>query len=66
MKITTADIRRHRYCVNGVIEWLKTQGIDWRDAVKNGIDSEILIQTGDAMAARLVKLVEAEHADGRR
>lgn len=36
-------------------EWLKRHGIDPRDFVKNGVDEEVLLATGDPVAAAIVR-----------
>lgn len=46
------------YCSKGMRKMASRHGWDWLDIVQNGIDSEILLATGDAMAIKLVKSVE--------
>lgn len=52
------DVRAAKMCSSGAREFFKRQGLDWQDFLKNGIDSETLQKTGDAMA---LKVVEVAH-----
>lgn len=45
---------RPGFCRDGSKAWARTQGIDWGDFVRNGIESERLEATGDAFALALV------------
>lgn len=51
-------------CSRGARTWCAAHGIDWMDFVANGIDAEVLIATGDAMALRVVQWAEQEAARG--
>lgn len=44
MLITVKDVRKAGYCLRGVKEWCKRNGIDYRSFVKNGIDTDELPQ----------------------
>lgn len=59
MRITVADLRRSGVCPDAR-HWFARHGFDWRDFVRNGIEAEELLKTGDAIAARVVKEA-AEH-----
>jgi hypothetical protein len=59
--VTMRDIRACRMCARGAREFFISHGLDWSDFLRNGISSEILEGTGDAMAMRVV-----EAANGRR
>lgn len=48
------------YCSNMAREFFKAHDLDWRDFIKNGIDSEVLLSTGDILACRLVEYVESQ------
>lgn len=43
------------FCVPLSRTWFKRQGLDFRDFIRNGIDAEILLATGDGMAIALVE-----------
>jgi hypothetical protein len=47
--------KRQGFCRGGARRWAQAHGIDWKDFVRNGIDSERLAATGDAFALALVK-----------
>ena len=52
------------YCAPGMRKFAERHNLDFHDFVKNGIDAEILIATGDAMALRIVE--EAQKDGWRR
>jgi len=54
MIITMDDIRRH-HCVAGIRRWFAANGLDFRDFMKNGIESDVLLATGDALAVAVVE-----------
>lgn len=43
------------YCRGKGAEWFARHGLDFRDFVRNGIDEQQLLATGDGMALRLVE-----------
>ncbi len=43
------------YCIKGIKEFCKRYDIDFRNFVKHGIDEEVLLKTGDAMAVKVVE-----------
>lgn len=57
------------YCRGKGQEWFDRHGLDFREFVKNGIDADVLLATGDGMAIRLVeharKVDNEEMAGGR-
>lgn len=46
---------RRGYCAKGAREWFRRHGLDWTAFVRDGIDAEFLLATGDAMALRVVQ-----------
>ncbi len=56
LRITVSDTRLAGHCVSGVREWFKAYNLDFRDFIKNGIDAEEFLATGDALAERIVAL----------
>jgi hypothetical protein len=65
MLITITDIRLAGHCVSGARDWAQAYGIDFRDFIRNGIDSEVLLATGDAMAEQVIqRKIEREAHDG--
>jgi len=54
--ITMRDVRAANMCSRGARAFLAERGIDWADFLRNGVSSEVLIKTGDAMALRVVEV----------
>jgi hypothetical protein len=61
IKCTMADIRAAKMCSGGARDFFIKHDLDWKDFLANGIDAQKLIETGDAMALRVVEV-----AYGRR
>lgn len=55
MRVTIDDIRKAGHCVKGAREWFARHGLDFRDFVRNGIDEETFLASGDAMAREIVE-----------
>lgn len=62
MKITMAHVRQVRgftakpgFCANGVRRWMESHGLDFKLLLKDGIDEEVLLATGDPMAIAVVR-----------
>ena len=59
MIITMVDIRRNKMCRKGTKDFFERHGLDWDEFRINGIESDKLAATGDAMALKLIE--ECEH-----
>ena len=46
---------RPGFCRKGVKKWFDSRGLDYADFVKNGIDEEHILATGDPMAEAVVR-----------
>ena len=57
--ITINDVRAAGLCVNGSRAWFARHGLDFRAFVREGLDAETLLATGDAMALRVVNYAQA-------
>jgi len=65
MHITITDIRAAGHCVAGARDWFKAYDLDFRDFVRNGIDAEVLLATGDALAVQVIeRKIEREQQNG--
>jgi hypothetical protein len=47
-------------CAKGARAFFRRHGLDWSQFIREGIDAEMLVATGDAMAMKVV-----EHAKRR-
>lgn len=57
--ITIKDLRRAKVCPRASL-WFKARGFDWKDFVRNGIEAEKLLATGDAQAKRVVEIARGQ------
>ena len=62
--VTIEDVRRAGLCVPGARLWCRRHGIDWHHFLREGIEADRLIETRDAMAARVVDAARRRR-DGR-
>jgi len=53
---------RQGYCANKGRAFFKMYGLDWSKFVNEGIDSEILLATGNALAIHLVEFAKQQTA----
>lgn len=53
--ITIDHVRAASLCVHGTRTWFARQGLDFRAFLREGIDAQTLLATGDAMALRVVE-----------
>lgn len=58
MRIYMSDLRKAKMCARGSRAFFLSQGWDWQDFLKNGIDLEIVKASKDAMAQQVVGAVE--------
>ena len=61
MMIRMHHVRAAGYCNRGAREFFRRHGFNWQQFVDEGIPEELLIQTGDHIALRVV---EVAHRDG--
>ena len=53
--ITIDHVRASGLCVHGTRTWFARHGLDFRAFLREGIDAQTLLATGDAMALRVVE-----------
>ncbi|AYA02094.1 hypothetical protein BEN74_03900 [Acinetobacter sp. WCHAc010034] len=58
MKIYMSDLRKAKMCARGSRAFFLSQGWDWQDFLKNGIELETVEKADDAMAQQVVKAVK--------
>mgnify|MGYP003598892840 CR=1 FL=1 len=59
--VTIDDVRAVGLCVNGTRTWFARHDLDFRAFLRHGCAADTLLDTGDAMALRVV-----EHARTRQ
>lgn len=63
--VTITDIRMAGHCVSGARDWFKAYDLDFRDFIRNGMDSDILLATGDGLAKQVIeRKLEREAQNG--
>lgn len=62
--ITINDVRRMGNCVKGSRRWFEANGFNFRDFLKNGLPAQVLWDTGDALAIRVIEQKMKDLADG--
>ena len=62
MIVTYADMRALGYCSKGAREWFAQNSLDYRQFVRSGLDSAVLLATGDAMAIKTVEQAKRREA----
>lgn len=63
MIVRLADMHAVDFCNRGARQWFSEQGLSWSAFVQGGIDADVLLETGDAMAADVV--AAARRREGR-
>lgn len=59
-RIFPGDVQALAYCNKGARIFFKQHGLDYAHYVSNGIDQQDLLDTGDAMAIKVVERVQLE------
>ena len=57
MKIYMSDLRKAKMCARGSRAFFLSQGWDWQEFLKNGIELEVVKASKDAMALQVVEVV---------
>lgn len=58
MRIYMSDLRKAKMCARGSRAFFLSQGWDWQDFIKNGIELEITEKSNDAMVQQVVEYVK--------
>ncbi|WP_228133335.1 hypothetical protein [Acinetobacter sp. UNC436CL71CviS28] len=53
-----SDLRKAKMCARGSRAFFLSQGWDWQEFLKNGIELEVVKASKDAMAQQVVEVVE--------
>lgn len=51
------------YCNPGARKWFRFHGLDWDKFIREGIDADVIIATGDALALAVVEEAKKEWAE---
>lgn len=63
--VRIGDITRVGHCPSGVRRWFTAHELDFRAFMRDGISARTLVETGDALALRVVALkLDRESAHG--
>lgn len=58
MKIYMCHVREAKMCAKGTRAFFERQGWDFQEFLKNGLDAELFLKTGDAMALQVVEVAK--------
>ncbi len=58
VKIRMTHIRKVSMCSKGAREFFKKHNLDWQKFLDEGLDSNLIEATGDAMALEVVKVAK--------
>lgn len=65
MIIKFEDIMASGHCARGTRRWFNQYGLDFKDFMKNGIEEEKFLATGDGLAIQVVEATKKrKHTDG--
>jgi hypothetical protein len=59
LKSIPVEGRKAGYCVKGTKLLLERYSLDWEEVKRNGIDAQVLLETGDAQAIALVEYAKS-------
>ena len=64
--VTITDIRLAGHCVSGTRDWFQAYDLDFREFIRNGMDSDVLLATDDALAKQVIeRKLERESNNGQ-
>lgn len=61
VRVRFKHLRGVRYCPDGTKAWFERHNLNWRDFVLGGIDGQVLLDSGDPMARKLVEAARNDH-----
>lgn len=65
MIITITDVRLAGHCVAGARDWFKSNDLDFREFIRNGLDADTLLALDDAIANQVIqRKIERESENG--
>lgn len=60
MIITIQHARDAGLCVHGLRHWFERHDLDFRAFLRDGIDADLVLASGDAMVLRVVEYAQAQ------
>lgn len=57
-KINIEDFRKYKICTKGLRKFCMRHNIDWATLIKDGIDHQVFINTGDGFAFRVINEIK--------
>lgn len=63
-RLTMSDALRAGHCVRGVRAWFSSQGLDFRDFMKNGIQEETIAALRDGYGDQIIARKRARETSG--
>lgn len=63
-RVTIYDVNRAGYCVKGIRDWCRQQGIPFRDFVKNGIPISEVEKMDDAIVQDVLRVKRGGRTNG--
>lgn len=58
IKITMLHVRQAKMCSKGARDFFARHNLDWQKFLAEGLDSDLIEATGDAMALEVVKVAK--------
>ena len=55
------DVRAAGLCVSGARQWFASNGLDFREFLKEGLPAPVLAALGDSLADRAIAAAELRH-----
>jgi hypothetical protein len=59
LRCTIQDARAAGFCGKGARAWCAKNGVDWKLVLSEGVPAQVLLETGDPLAARVVAAARA-------
>lgn len=60
--VTMKHVRQAGMCSSGARKFFESRGLNWSDFLKNGIESEKIVATGDGMALKVVEVANGQQS----
>jgi hypothetical protein len=61
-RVYVQDLRASRLCFQGARPWFARHGLDWQAFLRDGLDAETLVATGDSLALHVIAIAVTREA----